>query len=643
VVINWGDGSANTTLSLPAGALSFNANHAYQTVPPDNGPFAIQVAVSDPNDNSTSASTPITVNNVPPGNINLSFANSSVTAGDTAALNGTFTDPAILDTHTVVISWGDDSANTTLNLDANVLNFSVQHRYLSSSPNGVPYSVQVTISDEDNATSSASASLLVNAVAPTADAGPDRTVAEGTPVTLKGTFTDPNTQVGQTFQWTVVSSNGQVLPTGTDSSYTFTPSDDGKYTATFSVTDSNGTVATSKVTVTATRVPPSLMISGFASVNAGSPYTLNLNGRETGADTIMSWTVTWGDGTVQTLTGNPSSATHVYANGSKSYTISARATDEDGTYDAANTVTVSVANVAPTLSLSGVAVSDPSSPYTLNLSSLNGGTGGISSWTITWGDGTSQTVSGNPSSVTHTYPLVHRSYTISAQATNAQGTFAASNTLTVNLAFSNPNENFVAQVYVDVLGRVADLGGLQSYTDRLSAGASRAQVVQSILSSQEYRVLVVEQLYQNYLGRTADSVGLNSDLAALAAGATTDQIKASILGSEEYNQRAGGTSDGFVSALYHDLLGRTGSPSEMQGWIQAEATGVSRTTLATTFIETIEANQFLVQNFYQKYLHRSADQGGLNAFVQARANGLTEEAVIAAMVASDEYFQKAVS
>src|SRR5207245_485987 len=167
-------------------------------------------------------------------------------------------------------------------------------------------------------------------------------------------------------------------------------------------------------------------------------------------------------------------------------------------------------------------------------------------------------------------------------------------------------------------------GGLQFYTDRLSGGGSRDQVVQSILSSQEYRTLVVEQLYQSYLGRTADAAGLNNDVQALAAGATTDQIKASILGSDEYNQRAGGTSNGFVSALYHDLLGRTGSASEIQGWVQSESAGVSRTALASLFSGTAEANQFLVQNFYQKYLHRSADVGGLDAFVQARESRATE-------------------
>ena len=38
------------------------------------------------------------------------------------------------------------------------------------------------------------------------------------------------------------------------------------------------------------------------------------------------------------MTGNPSSVTHVYADGPNSYTVSATATDEDGTFAAGNTV-----------------------------------------------------------------------------------------------------------------------------------------------------------------------------------------------------------------------------------------------------------------------------------------------------------------
>ena len=45
-----------------------------------------------------------------------------------------------------------------------------------------------------------------------------------------------------------------------------------------------------------------------------------------------------------------------------SYTISATATDEDGTFAAGNTVAVTVNNVAPTLTISGAAASTKGRP-----------------------------------------------------------------------------------------------------------------------------------------------------------------------------------------------------------------------------------------------------------------------------------------
>ena len=100
--------------------------------------------------------------------------------------------------------------------------------------------------------------------------------------------------------------------------------------------------------MTVHNVAPTLTISGAADVNEGALYTLNLSSTDPGTDTITSWTINWGDG-IEVVTGNPSSVTHTYADGANSYTISATATDEDGTFAAGNTVAVTVNNVAPTL------------------------------------------------------------------------------------------------------------------------------------------------------------------------------------------------------------------------------------------------------------------------------------------------------
>src|SRR4029079_7808060 len=100
----------------------------------------------------------------------------------------------------------------------------------------------------------------------------------------------------------------------------------------------------------------------------GATYTLNLSSSDPGADTITSWTINWGDGS-QVVSGNPSSVTHMFADGPNSYTISATATDEDGTFAAGNTIPVIVANVSPTLLISGASSVNEGATYTLNLSS----------------------------------------------------------------------------------------------------------------------------------------------------------------------------------------------------------------------------------------------------------------------------------
>ena len=140
------------------------------------------------------------------------------------------------------------------------------------------------------------------------------------------------------------------------------------------------------------------------------------------------------------MTGNPSSVTHTYADGSASYTISATATDEDGTYAAGNTVGVTVNNVAPTLAISGAASVNEGSTYTLNLSKSDPGADTISQWTINWGDGT-QVVSGNPASVTHVYADGTVNRTISATATDEDGTYAAGNTVAVTVHNVAPTAN----------------------------------------------------------------------------------------------------------------------------------------------------------------------------------------------------------
>ena len=51
-----------------------------------------------------------------------------------------------------------------------------------------------------------------------------------------------------------------------------------------------------------------------------------------------------------------------------------------------------------------------------------------------------------------------------------------------------------------------------------------------------------------------------------------------------------------------------------------------------------EATQDVVQSFYQRALHRPADAAGLDLFTRALQAGAREEAVLAVIASSQEYF-----
>ncbi len=84
--------------------------------------------------------------------------------------------------------------------------------------------------------------------------------------------------------------------------------------------------------VALTNTAPTLTTTGSSTSATGSVYTLTLGVSDPGDDTISEWVIDWGDGTVDTIAGNPPTATHPYVGIGATYNILAAATDEDGTY-----------------------------------------------------------------------------------------------------------------------------------------------------------------------------------------------------------------------------------------------------------------------------------------------------------------------
>jgi hypothetical protein len=90
----------------------------------------------------------------------------------------------------------------------------------------------------------------------------------------------------------------------------------------------------------------------------------------------------------------------------------------------------------------------------------------------------------------------------------------------------------------------------------------------------------------------------------------------------------------FVQALYQLLLHRTGSPSEVGGWISNQPQE-GRQGVALAILETSEFRTKLFEAYYNDLLHRPDDAAGLNDWV---SSGLDAATVRQGFESGSEFF-----
>ncbi len=95
----------------------------------------------------------------------------------------------------------------------------------------------------------------------------------------------------------------------------------------------------------------------------------------------------------------------------------------------------------------------------------------------------------------------------------------------------------------------------------------------------------------------------------------------------------------FLAAIYPKLLNRPLDGFGNGFWSSMLAQGESRTLVTLQIEATTEYHSLVVQGLYQKFLHRAADLGGLDAFTAALDGGGTTDQVREALTGSAEYFQ----
>ncbi|WP_417382891.1 tandem-95 repeat protein, partial [Gimesia sp.] len=402
--ISWGDGIVETIFGNPT-----TVTHLYT-----DGAASRTISATATDEYGTYDANSIVVNvlNVAPTLIISGSA--TVDEGATYTLSLSESDPGIDTITQWSVDWGDGNVETIAGNPS-----SATHVYLDDSPS---YTISATATDEDGTFNSNSIVISVLNVDPVLTISGNATVDEAAIYTLSLASSDSGTDT--ITEWSIDWGDGNVETiAGNPSAATHVFADGSdSFTVSATATNEDGTYNSNSIVITVLNVAPTLTISGDATVDEGATYTLNLSSSDPGADTVTEWLIDWGDGNVETIAGNPSSASHIFADGADSYTVSATATDEDSTFNS-NSIVVSVLDVAPTLTISGNATVDEGATYTLNLSASDPGADTITEWSIDWGDGNVETVVGNPSSVTHVFADGADSHTVSATATDEDGTF----------------------------------------------------------------------------------------------------------------------------------------------------------------------------------------------------------------------------
>jgi phospholipase C len=225
----------------------------------------------------------------------------------------------------------------------------------------------------------------------------------------------------------------------------------GVFTATLTVTDANGLTGTATCTVTVNAPPPVPPVAalGNSTGSGAGPLTVTFDGSGSTApnSSIASWELSFGDGQPDaTGTGVPSSLTakHVYkSNGTYRATLTVTNTaGETGTATCVETVAPKTQH--PVLAEQTCSGIDPL-PVTFDGSASILSNGPITSWDLSFGDGSADsTGTGPPPSptATHTYSQVG-TFVATLTVTGASSYSRATNVVTVAPTPPVPNMSSV--------------------------------------------------------------------------------------------------------------------------------------------------------------------------------------------------------
>lgn len=200
------------------------------------------------------------------------------------------------------------------------------------------------------------------------------------------------------------------------------------------------------------------------------------------------------------------------------------------------------------------------------------------------------------------------------------------------------DENWIRAAYQDVLGRAADVGGLESWTYARARGLSNGRFATSLVGGAESRSRIAATLYTDLLGRDPEPAG-RAFWANQLTTITLPTVRSRILATPEVYAQAGGIPDGYVTHLYQLVLGRAPSPDDLGYWTGRLESGMTRGALAKFVLASTESYRRIVRGVYSDLLGRSAGLPEVDYWV-AQVKRSDERLMVRFVIGSTEYYNR---
>jgi cyclophilin family peptidyl-prolyl cis-trans isomerase len=702
--INWGDGTALDTTSgtitagSAAGQFNVAGTHTYKMP----GKYNVLVTVTDVHKSSaggdnggamSQATTPATV-----ADANLTATRQTVSATAGTALNNvvvaTFTDAdpnAQATNFTATIDWGDNTPTSTGTVAvASGGGFQVTgtHTYATTGT----FAPAVTIVDNNpagpNATAATATTRTLTALPQTVSGTVGTALTNVVLTTFTDTVASPKlSDYTATINW----GDGSANTTGTvatatgggfqvSGSHTYTQA--GKFSPLVTITSANPLSTPGSVFPTATAnitSPTATLTAQPVNVTGTAGTALTGVAVATFTDTVANpqlsnytATINWGDGTAVDTTSATvtagSTAGHFNVAGTHTYAAAGKFSPvvtitSSNTFSVpgsvAATATANIASATTTLTAQPVAVTGTvgtalaSAPVATFTDTVANPQAANYTATIDWGDG-----SGLDSSSAVITPLGGGKFQVTGSHTYATaGTFSPVVTITSSNTFSVPgsvtvtptativgtaSQQYVKQLFHDLLGVAPTAQQLSSFSGQLDRGTSRLTVVHEIQALPGYQTHQIQLVYQALLGSSATTAQVNAaDKFLKQHKDRIGFLRGELYASDAYFRiRGHGNASGYLSALAHDILGQPLDTASQASLSRLLAQGASLHTVLRDLVRSHQSQVAAasVQRVYGRLLQRAATPAEV-----AKALGLTEDDLIAALAITDEYFKKAQS